>query len=265
MDYTLESLSKKMREILPKWHNSTRPGNDGDAGNTLEDLLGIPENNLSLPDFGEFEIKTIKFENKTHLTLLHKEPEPGEIVPKLIEALGWRHQEAGRKYPLTEKSFRSTTYGHTFSVRGFSLSTVGDKINFIFDPQKVSRAEKDKTNVYSTYGDWLKDVENRKSPNYSELFPIYYKKDDLVAKLKEKLENTMLATRQTRSNRNQKQYKYIDVFLMSGFRGENLDNLIEDGSLVVDFDARTGHNHGTKIRIKKNDIVKLFNKFQKIA
>ena len=35
-----------------------RIGNDGSAGNTLEDLLGVSENNLKLPDWGEIELKT---------------------------------------------------------------------------------------------------------------------------------------------------------------------------------------------------------------
>ena len=42
---------------------------DQGAGRTLEKLLGVPENNLSLPDFGEIEIKSQKFENKTLISL----------------------------------------------------------------------------------------------------------------------------------------------------------------------------------------------------
>jgi hypothetical protein len=33
---------------------------------------------------------------------------------------------------------------------------------------------------------------------------------------------------------------------------------IEEGDVYVDFDARTGHNHGTKFRIKQNAIPKLY-------
>lgn len=33
---------------------------------------------------------------------------------------------------------------------------------------------------------------------------------------------------------------------------------IEQGIIYIDFDARTGHNHGTKFRIKKKDIPMLY-------
>ena len=31
-----------------------------------------------------------------------------------------------------------------------------------------------------------------------------------------------------------------------------------DGKIYIDFDARSGHNHGTKFRIKYNDIPLLY-------
>lgn len=36
-------------------------------------------------------------------------------------------------------------------------------------------------------------------------------------------------------------------------------NAVEDGCLYVDFDARTGHNHGTKFRINFKDIPKVYD------
>ena len=41
----------------------------------------------------------------------------------------------------------------------------------------------------------------------------------------------------------------------------NMDKFIdaiEDGFVYVDFDARTGHNHGTKFRINFKDIPKVY-------
>ena len=45
---SLEGLLTKLKDIIGNWHGGTRPGNDGNQGNTLEDLLGIEENNLSV-------------------------------------------------------------------------------------------------------------------------------------------------------------------------------------------------------------------------
>ncbi|WP_197710995.1 MvaI/BcnI family restriction endonuclease [Chromatium okenii] len=45
--YTKESLIEELKSIREKgWILSNRYGNDGAVGNTLEDLLGIEENNL---------------------------------------------------------------------------------------------------------------------------------------------------------------------------------------------------------------------------
>ena len=40
---------------------------------------------------------------------------------------------------------------------------------------------------------------------------------------------------------------------------ERFLRLVEDGSIYVDFDARTGHNHGTKIRIRPARKIDLYD------
>ena len=39
---------------------------------------------------------------------------------------------------------------------------------------------------------------------------------------------------------------------------EKFLSLLETGGIAIDFDARTGHNHGTKFRIKKNLMLELY-------
>ena len=49
--YTKETLIQKLKEIRAAgWVESARHGNAGGVGNTLEDLLGIEENNLPIPN-----------------------------------------------------------------------------------------------------------------------------------------------------------------------------------------------------------------------
>lgn len=56
--YTKETLIEKLREIRKQgWIESARQGNAGGVGNTLEDLLGIEENNLPIPNAAEWELK----------------------------------------------------------------------------------------------------------------------------------------------------------------------------------------------------------------
>ena len=41
-------------------------------------------------------------------------------------------------------------------------------------------------------------------------------------------------------------------------------NAIENGYVYVDFDARTGHNHGTKFRLKQDKLPELYEDIQTI-
>ena len=55
---TLDDFKKKYLEICNMgWITTHRSGPTG-IGKTLEDLLGIPENNINGPDFGDYELKS---------------------------------------------------------------------------------------------------------------------------------------------------------------------------------------------------------------
>ncbi len=260
---TVEQLVIKMKAIMHQWHDSAREGNDGAAGNTLEDLLEVPENNFQLPDFGEIELKTNKFESKSGLiTLFHKEPKPAASVPQLLKSMGWRHSEAGGGYLEDEMSFRSTTYGHRVSARGFTVKSEANRIVFVYDPLQVERTSADRTGIYATYGDWADDIEKRISPHYRDVLPVYYEVADLVEGFKSKLSHTLLALRKTRTHQEKKQFWFEEAYLMKDIRAEMIVPLIEDGSIVIDFDARTRHNHGTKFRIRKDRAPLLFTDFR---
>ena len=45
---------------------------------------------------------------------------------------------------------------------------------------------------------------------------------------------------------------------------EILIEAIEKGYLLVDFDARTGHNHGTKFRLRQDKMPTLYEKVKNI-
>ena len=52
--YTKEELVEKLKQIRNQgWIKNARTGNAGGIGNTLEDLMGIEENNLPIPNAAE--------------------------------------------------------------------------------------------------------------------------------------------------------------------------------------------------------------------
>jgi len=108
--FTKDELITKLREIKNRgWIKNYRIGNDGSAGNILEDLLDLKENNLAIANSGEWELKTKRKKSSALSTLLHNEPSPrqAKIVPSLLlPYYGWRHKDAGDRYPDSELSFR---------------------------------------------------------------------------------------------------------------------------------------------------------------
>ena len=106
------------------WIKNRRPDNAGGIGNTLEDLLGISENNLAIANSGEWELKTHRKESGALTTLFHSEPSPRNLkfVPSiLLPKYGWRHDKAGTLYPENEMSFRQTINGLKRTDRGFGI------------------------------------------------------------------------------------------------------------------------------------------------
>ncbi|MGC1134955.1 MAG: MvaI/BcnI family restriction endonuclease [Nitrososphaeraceae archaeon] len=144
---TKDQLINSIKEVFDKgWHQSVKrtvdTRNDGAVGNTLEKLLGIEENNLPIPNAREWELKGQRSHTGSLITLKHIEPSPqaSRIVSNvLLPYYGWKHKQAGKRYPETEMSFRSTTSASNFTNRGFKIvvDRNEDKLKFIFDHTKV--------------------------------------------------------------------------------------------------------------------------------
>ncbi len=68
------------------WITTHRSGPTG-IGKTLEDLLGIPENNLHEPDFGEYELKSCRLHSNSMLTMFTQTPQPHVLSPLQIPGI----------------------------------------------------------------------------------------------------------------------------------------------------------------------------------
>ena len=259
--YTKEKLIKRFKEIANLgWIENNRFGNHGGIGNTLEDLLGIEENNLPIPNAAEWELKAQKKNTSSLTTLFHSEPSPRAIkfVPSiLLPKYGWKHQSAGIKYPETEMSFRQTIHGQSYSDRGFTvvIDRKNMKVLISFDYKKVDER----------HYEWLKIV--KKNVGLKELNPQpYWGFDDLRHKAGTKLLNTFYVQADVKKDRKTKKeyYHYNKVLMLQKFNFEGFLKCLEEGNILVDFDARTGHNHGTKFRLRQNRFPDLYEKITEI-
>ena len=251
---TKEELISKLREVREMgWIKNARPGNAGGVGNTLEDLLGIVENNLPIPNAAEWELKCQRANTSSLTPLFHMEPSPRAVrfVPNMLLPLyGWNHDSAGDRYPITEKSFRQTISGAGRSDRGFmvQIDRAERKVLISFDSSSVS----------SRHSEWLASVEERVG-NLNELSTQpYWGFDDLCHKAGTKLINCFYIRAKTKRIDQQEQFLYDEIFMLQKFSIDGFLDLIEEGHMYVDFDARTGHNHGTKFRLKQNFLSELY-------
>lgn len=252
--YTKESLVLELQKIRNTgWIENRRHGNNGGIGNTLEDLLGIPENNLPIPNAAEWELKTQRANSTSLTTLLHMEPSPTacRFVPQILLPLyGWEHKEAGKRYPNTELSFRQTINAKNYSDRGFAVvvDRENKKISISFDYTKIT----------VRHDSWKESVKSK--VGFAELSPQpYWGFCDLFYKVAAKLHNCFYV-KAAREMRDGKEYfHYSEILMLREISQEKFIDAIEDGAICVDFDARTGHNHGTKFRIRQNKIPELYS------
>lgn len=257
--YTKQALIKKLKEIAAMgWIVNAKRGNAGGIGNTLEDLLGIKENNLPIPNAAEWELKTQRLNSSSLTTLFHIEPSPRAVrfVPQiLLPKYGWAHTEAGKKYKKGEMSFRQTIHGKSRSDRGFMvvIDRKEKKILISFDAKSVDPRHKT----------WLQYVKKR--VGLGELNPQpYWGFDDLEHKAGTKLPNTFYVQAEVKIEKKKEYYKYTKVMMLQKFNFEGFLNALEEGAILVDFDARTGHNHGTKFRMRQDCLPMLYEKITNV-
>jgi len=248
--FTKEELIKELKKIKTKgWIPNSRPGNAGGIGNTLEDLLEIEENNLPIPNASKWELKCQRKNTTSLTTLFHMEPSPRALkfVPRIFLPLyGWEHQSIS-----DELSFRQTICGLSRTDRGFGITIdYSEKKIFIsFDASQVAARHKD----------WLKSVERR--VGLGELDPKpYWGFDDLEYKAGTKLLNCFYIRADVKRKNKQEFFHYDEITILQKFSFKKFLTALEKGWLLIDFDARTKHNHGTKFRLRKDMLPQLYSK-----
>ncbi len=256
---TKEELIAKFKEIETMgWIKNYRRGNDGAVGNVLEDLLGIPENNLPIPNAAEWELKAQRSNSSSLLTLCHMEPSPRavKIVSNvLLPRYGWKHQKAGIKYPDTEMSFRATLNGLTYTDRGFKVNVNREekRIEIVFNSRECD----------DRHCEWLNSVNERVGLGDLIVRP-YWGFSDLFSKVGTKLINCFYVQADVKKENGNEYFHYNKVLMLKNVNVEKFVDCVENGIIYVDFDARTGHNHGTKFRIRYGDVPLLYDSVTKI-
>jgi len=231
-----EEIKKRLEEIkeigFVKTHRSGQTG----IGKTLEDLLGIEENNIPGPNaLGIIEIKAIRKNSKNMLTLFTLAPSPPKINSLLVEKYGYI------SYARKNKKMLHTT------VNGLEFNTIKDEYGFKVD------VEKDRVNLI----------------HYLDGIVAYWLEEDLKEAFERKLKNLLLIKAESRGKGKDEEFWYNEGYLLSGFSFEGFKNLIKEGIILIDIrigqypNGRT-HDHGTAFRIFINNLDLCYEKKIKV-
>jgi len=117
----------------------------------------------------------------------------------------------------------------------------------------------DDSKVSDKHQSWLNFV--KKCIGLHELNPQpYWGFDDLRHKAGTKLLNCFYVQAEVKKEGGAEYYRYSKVMMLQKFSFDKFLTQIENGNILIDFDARTGHNHGTKFRMRQNCLPFLYEK-----
>lgn len=243
MIYTLDDFIREYSKIKKMgWIKTHRSGSTG-IGKTLEDLLGIKENNLDEPDFGDYELKSCRKGSQSMLTMFTRAPQPAMANNYLRETFGY----ASNAYDNDDKVLHVTLSADKFTT----ISNTGHKL-------KITTKE---------------DVICIESENGLE--DIFWSRDVLKKCFEKKYKNKFVyAKALCRGTGTSEEFNFIEAYEVSGLDYDSFISLLEDGKIFVDLRIGQYHNgknkgkthdHGTGFRIRENDQPLLFKNNVKIV
>lgn len=197
----------------------------GGPGLMLEEFIGVDPNNRDGPDTGVWELKY--HGGTAPITLFHKTPLPKGNMHSVVRGYGWDDGK-GRI------SFRHTIWGT--SPRGFRVVNEANRI--------IVRNDNDD----------------------GDIVPPYWTHDTLINAFAYKLRRLAVVHGKKRNG----QVRYTSARLHWEPNITGLISAIERGLIAIDFDARTTEgtgralrDHGTKFRIKLDDLRHIYSESQR--
>lgn len=226
----IQEFKEKLRDIESMGYIPTLRKGDTGVGQTLEQHLGLTENNLCLPDIGgKIELKAFRKRTESMLTLFTKEPlsDYGRGRDRyLLNTFGYDSSEDDRILNLY-----TTISANNFNSQGFSLEVSEEGLFLV-------HAEED-LNIYWPH-ELLKDVFEQKLP-------------ELVVVLADTKDSDFNET-----------FHYNEAYYLRGFSFYGFMTNILEGNIKVDLrmhmkvDDRV-RNHGTAFRIVKSELYNCFD------
>lgn len=232
---TLAEAVTKLEEIKSAGYIRThRPGPTG-IGKTLEDLLGIEENNIDIANATFAELKSARRASLSMMTLFTRAPLPPKANSKLLKEYGYATPTSREK-----KVLHTTTYAtHYNTLRG--------KTGFIV------KVESNKVSLISSDG--------------AELG--YWDETTLRQSFEKKLHHVLYVMADTKGRGQTEEFWFNEAWLLSGFDYPGFATALKEGTVCVDvrigqFPNGAPHDHGTGFRVLPSKFGLCFKQRQKL-
>ncbi len=214
------SILKKLKEIKKRGYIKThRAGNTG-IGKTLEDILGIEENNIPGPNARMIELKSARKNASSMLTLFTKSPLPPKANSILLEKFGYESRRGNHR-----KELHTTVSAREFNTLkgrpGFKIVIEEERLNLVTANNEIVG---------------------------------YWDKDTLKKSFERKMPKLLYVKADSRGSGSDEEFWFNEAYLLSGFDFENFVRLLKEGTILVDIrigqypDGRP-HDHGTGFRV----------------
>ncbi|MBT9151169.1 MAG: hypothetical protein DDT40_01354 [candidate division WS2 bacterium] len=215
---TYPKLVKKLKAIKEMGYIKThRTGNTG-IGKTLEDLLEITENNVPGPNAAMIELKSVRRNVSSMLTLFTKSPLPPGANSVLLERFGYEGKH-GRK--RLETTVNAVKYNQLKGKIGFKVDIQKNRVNLITAKNEITA---------------------------------YWDKETLKSYFERKLPKLLYVKAETKGSGFNEEFWFNESWLLSGFDFDSFVQLLKEGTILVDIrigqypDGKT-HDHGTGFRV----------------
>ena len=216
---TFPEFVERLREIKAMGYVETHRNADTGIGKTLEDLLGIEENNVPGPDAVGVELKSARSDSGSLTTLFTKEPPRGKQHrplwgQEMIRELGYLDDD-GRP------ALKVTIEPNVPNNQGFYLDYTDSAVEIVNEDGGVCA-------IYPL--DWLQEKFEQKFPQLVMVFA------------------------ETEMRDGREYFHYNDAYHLDGFNGDAFLNLMREGDITVDLrmhikESGANRNHGTAWRI----------------
>ena len=213
MNENYEELKELFNKIKRKgWIKAHRTGNTG-IGKTFEDLLDKKEDNLSLPDFKDIEIKSERNATNSMITLFTKSPDYPVCVNTFLR----------ENFGSISSEYDNMKILHTtINTKDFNTHLSGNNFKILVDRNLKRLVLQVQDN-------------NTKQIIYENA---YWSFENLQKCLEHKLKYVAIVGADEKFEGSNNYFKFTDIMLITGLTLDKFLEALENGDILVDIRIR---------------------------